>query len=156
MSEHEMDETTGMWYPRKGGKEELRVFIKRGHDNGVQTLGNLEVFLGDKRLMSCYTLELPWKDNQRRVSCIPLGTYPVKRYSSQKYPETYEITEVPNRDKILIHSGTFHTDILGCVLVGESLADINNDGQLDVTSSKKTLKALKEVLGYSEFMLSIS
>ena len=23
----------------------------------------------------CYTIELPWKNNEKRVSCIPVGKY---------------------------------------------------------------------------------
>ena len=43
---------------------------------------------------------------------------------------------------ILIHSGNYFTDILGCILVGESFKEINHDGYLDVVNSKVTLSKL--------------
>lgn len=52
-----------------------------------------------------YTLERPWKDNASNVSCIPSGIYTCRPYSSPKYPDVYEVTNVPKRDHILFHSG---------------------------------------------------
>ena len=51
----------------------------------------------------CYTIELPWKNNEHNVSCIPEGRYElVKRYSP-KFKWHFEVCNVPNRDLILIH-----------------------------------------------------
>jgi len=72
-------------------------------------------------------LELPWKDNQQKVSCIPLGTYSVKRRHSDRFKEHFHIQDVPNRTWILIHPGNYYTQIMGCVLVGGGFSDINND-----------------------------
>ncbi len=38
----------------------------------------------------------------------------------RKYPNVYELVGVPGRTKILIHSGNFHTDTLGCLCPGKS------------------------------------
>ena len=107
-----------------------------------QTIGSLmmdgEIF--------CYTLELPWRENRRNISCIPIGDYEVSRRTSEKYGEHFHILDVPDRSYILIHSGNFHNQIRGCVLVGEELADINKDGLPDVTNSKKTMKMLLDRL----------
>jgi hypothetical protein len=69
-----------------------------------------------------YTLELPWKDNERRVSCIPQGVYDVrKRDGAESGKFNYEhlyILNVPNREYILFHIGNKPSDILGCVLLG--------------------------------------
>ena len=35
------------------------------------TLGNL--YYNDELI--CYTIELPWKNNQKSISCIPPGLY---------------------------------------------------------------------------------
>ena len=88
------------------------------------------------------TLELPDLNNQKRISCIPKGVYEVVYRYSEKYGKHFHIKDVPNRDMILIHSGNFHTQILGCVLAGIDFADINNDGYKDVTSSKAALNRL--------------
>ena len=107
-----------------------------------QTLGYL--FKGLDKI-AC-TLELEWKDNQQQVSCIPTGCYKVVRRWSEKYKHHWHILDVPNRSYILIHSGNYHTQILGCVLVGNNHTDINGDGYRDVTSSKNTMKKLLNIL----------
>jgi len=66
----------------------------------------------------CITLENPWKENERRVSCIPEGEYICKRYRSARYPNTFEVTGVPGRSKILFHIGNTTADTAGCILTG--------------------------------------
>lgn len=74
------------------------------------------------------TLERPWKGNARRISCIPEGTYKMrKRYSplvsrltKGRYELAWEIVDVPDRDYILVHQGNYVKDSEGCVLVGMS------------------------------------
>jgi uncharacterized protein DUF5675 len=70
------------------------------------------------------TLERPWRENEPDVSCIPAGTYTCMRYHSEKYKNTFEITGVPGRTKILFHRGNEIPDTLGCVLVGEKYVDL--------------------------------
>ena len=74
------------------------------------------------------TLELPWKNNERRVSCIPAGTYRFHRRFSPKHNcEVFEVLDVPGRDDIEIHVGNFAHDSLGCILVGTAFATINGE-----------------------------
>ena len=70
------------------------------------------------------TYELPWKDNQKSISCIPPGKYVCKRYSSNKYKNTFEVTDVPNRKYILFHIGNTDSDSKGCLLVGEAFEPV--------------------------------
>jgi hypothetical protein len=56
---------------------------------------------------------------------------------------------------IEIHSGNFHSEILGCILVGDKFKDINKDGQLDVANSKKTMVALFDMMP-DKFKLEIA
>ncbi len=65
--------------------------------------------------------------------------------TSQKYKRHFHVTNVPGRSYILIHPGNYHTQILGCILPGKSLVDIDGDGYRDVTSSKATLNKLLEL-----------
>jgi len=59
--------------------------------------------------MFCDTLELPYKDNQRRISSIPMGVYNVRlRYPRESGTRDYLhllVQDVPNRDYILFHKG---------------------------------------------------
>ena len=45
----------------------------------------------------------------------------------------------PGRSGVCIHKGNYFTQILGCIIVGDSHTDINKDGYKDVTNSGKTL-----------------
>lgn len=75
-------------------------------------------------LWICDTLELPWKDNQRRVSCIPEGIYNVRKHISPKFGEVIHVLNVPERDAILIHAGNKVSDVQGCILPGIKSNDI--------------------------------
>jgi hypothetical protein len=132
----------------------MDVTINRINKGDKQITGELIVFDNDEILIKVASLELPDLDNQSRISCIPYGEYTVKRRRSPKHGEHFHITNVPNRSFILIHSGNFYTDILGCVIVGDNLLDINGDGKKDVTNSKKTMKLLLNILP-DEFKLKI-
>ena len=100
-------------------------------------------------------MELEYNDNKRRVSCIPKGTYIVKKRFSNKYKYHFHITDVPNRDFILIHSANFSRQLLGCIGVGEAHIDIDGDGLKDVTSSKQTMAKLNNIMP-DEFLLQIT
>lgn len=133
----------------------MRLEIKRTFGNDKQTIGQMHVIKNDKAVFTCATLELPWLNNQSRISCIPSGTYEVVKRTSQKFKEHFHITNVEGRSYILIHAGNYHTQILGCVLVGAYFKDINNDGYTDVVSSGNTVKKLLNILPDS-FQLTIS
>lgn len=64
------------------------------------------------------TLELPWRENKRNISCIPNGTYPLKLHTSPRFGKTLLVDNVPDRSEILIHSGNTIRDTEGCILVG--------------------------------------
>ena len=70
----------------------------------------------------CDTLENPWLDNQRNISCIPEGQYKVRlRLARESASRDYLhllVQDVPNRDWILFHRGNTAKDTSGCILVG--------------------------------------
>lgn len=114
-----------------------KIILTRIYDDGIQTLG---VLISYKIRM--FTLELAWKNNQKKISCIPKGTYKVIPRTSTKYGNHFHITNVQNRDAILFHAGNKHSDILGCILVGLGLKDINTDGLVDLTQSRNAMNLL--------------
>lgn len=109
----------------------------RGKDN---TLGQLDV--GE---LTVYTLELPWHDNKRRISCIPDGVYKVKKHYSPKFGRCFWLQDVPNRSEILIHPANYTRELLGCIAVGLDHKDIDGDGELDTDKSRI---AMDKVLEY--------
>lgn len=103
----------------------------------------------------CFTLELPWLDNAKNISCIPKGLYPCKKHFSQKFGMCLDIQNVTGRSLIRMHKGNYTSQIEGCILPGDSLRDINGDGIPDVTSSSNTLNSLLDILP-DEFLLEIN
>lgn len=67
----------------------------------------------------CVTLERPWKDNQRNISCIPADGYICKRVDSPKFGDTFEVQKVPGRSLIRIHSVNIPKDTHGCIGLAE-------------------------------------
>lgn len=119
--------------------------LKRFHQDSDGTIGVLRVDGKD-----FYTLELPWKDNQRSVSCIPSGAYVLTPHAWDdgndfKFKKTWEVNNVEGRSSILMHVGNFTKDTDGCILVGMGLSA--KDGQKMVTSSRVAVDALREIVG---------
>lgn len=67
------------------------------------------------------TMELPWRDNLRQVSCIPEGTYRAIWAKSPKFGMCYHLLAVPSRSSVLIHPANFageapfDTQLHGCI-----------------------------------------
>ena len=99
-----------------------------------------------------FVLELPDRDNKNSISRIDEGTYKCVKRKSRRFKNHFHVLNVKNRSYILIHSGNYNTHTKGCLLVGDSLSDINSDGELDVVNSKKTMNLLNNLLT-EEFLL---
>ena len=64
----------------------------------------------------CNTIELPWKNNETRVSCIPEGKYFIKKRYSQKFQWHLVIENVQNRSLILFHpANNALQELNGCI-----------------------------------------
>ena len=64
----------------------------------------------------CYTIELPWLGNQKRISCIPEGEYILRKRFSPKFKWHLHLMNVPGRDLILIHpANDAKKELLGCI-----------------------------------------
>ena len=96
----------------------INLLLIRNTFSKKSTIG--ELFLNGERI--CDTLENSWQDNQRNISCIPEGVYPVRlrlpRESATRDYLHLLVQEVPNRDWILFHRGNTAKDTSGCILVG--------------------------------------
>ena len=65
------------------------------------------------------TLELPYRDNNKDISSIPVGSYKCKHVNSPKFGKTWQVMNVPGRDNILFHRGNTARDTHGCILIGQ-------------------------------------
>ena len=113
------------------------------------TLGKL---VSPDGLVQCCTLEEPWKDNQRKISCVPEGLYKCVKHNSAKYQDVWRLENVKGRDGILIHSGNTTDDIEGCILVGKSFGKLK--GKPAVLDSRSALSDLRLAIK-GEFYLRI-
>lgn len=117
------------------------VVLQRDSSSDEGTFGVLTLPGG----WSCHTLELPWRENARQISCIPAGSYKTVLHRSPKFGLVYWVQEVPNRSGILIHAGNLagdrskglRSDVEGCILVGKTRGRLS--GQAAVLSSKVAL-----------------
>jgi hypothetical protein len=75
-----------------------------------------------------HTLELPWRDNEKSVSCIPNGEYKCRvRLARESATRDYVhllVQDVPNRSYILFHRGNYPSDSRGCILTGTHRAQV--------------------------------
>ena len=109
----------------------VNLLIIRDTFTEKSTLGRL--FVNGEEF--CDTLELPWRDNQRSISCIPAGEYKVRlRLARESATRNYLhllVQDVPNRTYILFHRGNTAKDTRGCILVGQgSQQDIVHNSTL--------------------------
>jgi len=122
------------------------LVLIRHKDTGKETVGTLHLYDSGREVTSFATVELPWKQNRRNVSCIPSGVYAIIPRSTSKYGDHFILEGIRNRSGILIHKGNYYTQIKGCILIGSKHADINKDGELDVVDSTTALKQLTRLV----------
>ena len=108
-----------------------------------------------------HSLELPWRDNQHGISCIPAGIYTAKADTTGKW-QYWQIEDVPNRDAIEMHPATwagdvakgFKSDLRGCISFGLRKGRI--EGQECILDSRLALERLKAYIGSgTDFQLEI-
>ena len=109
----------------------INLLLIRDTFSKESTIG--ELFLNGERI--CDTLENSWQDNQRNISCIPEGVYPVRlrlpRESATRDYMHLLVKDVKDRDYILFHIGNTAKDTSGCILVGlGSQQDVVNNSRL--------------------------
>ena len=133
----------------------MKISIDRTYEE-KQTKGYAAVFDAEGTVIfTLDTLELPWKNNDVGISCIPEGIYIAKRRYSKKYRNHMHITDVEGRSLILIHWGNYagsvnpktgHSDIQGCILTGNGFKDITGDGIDEILRSKTTFNKLMAIM----------
>lgn len=78
------------------------------------------------------------RERDGEFPAIPAGTYPLKldQYHAGGYA-AYEVQDVPDRSRILIHAANRETDLRGCIAPGLTLGVL--EGRLAVLASRKAL-----------------
>ena len=64
----------------------------------------------------CHTIELPWNDNKRNISCIPEGVYKVEPRFSKRFKHHLILKDVKGRSFILFHpANDALKELQGCI-----------------------------------------
>lgn len=118
----------------------MEVVLQRLYQGKDCIIGTLSM---DRKIL-CYTLENPWKDNEKNISAIPEGRYSCVPYNSERHPNVWKVINVKDRTLILIHVGNYEKDTEGCILVGSNVAYHKENM---VTNSRITMKKLHSDIG---------
>lgn len=124
----------------------LQAILVRNKSEAKQTLGTI-IATKNGDFLILKTLELP------EPKCIPVGVYTCNWTYSPKFQKyTYELKEMPT---YRIHSGNYHTDTEGCILLGDGYTDLNKDGVLDIINSRVSVDKLQDFFARQSFTLII-
>lgn len=130
----------------------MKVILTRTKYTANATCGTLVVPGIEQQL---FTLEQPWRDNQKDNSCIPTGDYACIPHGWEKHTpfqkkRVWEITNIPGgRTAVLFHVGNYPRDSIGCVLVGTSASGEN------VWHSGHAIDLMRSAIGRKTFDLTI-
>lgn len=124
--------------------------LKRVSKTNLGVFGVISYYTPDGYIPFIKSFEDPWIENKQFISCIPTGSYLCKRIDSPKFGNVFQVDNVQNREKILIHKGNNKTDTQGCILVG---MDFSIEG---VTESVKAFELFMDMVrSFDTFHLDI-
>lgn len=120
------------------------------------TKGVPGVFLCGGRIIGL-SLEPPFKDNEKNISCIPEGIY-VGTYDGERNKHAcYRVHDVFSRSGILIHVGNTIKDTQGCILIGTSFKFKKEEtDDFLIQNSGEAMDYLYEVVWQNNFWLKIT
>lgn len=101
--------------------------------------------------LGIFTLELPWLENRRGVSCIPVGEYLMVWGWSPRFRKNFWRIGVPHRQGILIHKGNYLRDTSGCILVGTEVTTNHETKEYELRYSGEAYGILIKHLQTAEF-----
>lgn len=133
----------------------MNLTLTRTQLNANCTLG--QIVLDDGTIL--YSLELPWKDNQKNISCVPPGVYKLIPYTSPKHDSTWYLENEElgvggagsERSFCEIHSANWASQLEGCIALGLENAPMYNPSEGEVVpaveQSMLAINRIKNVLG---------
>lgn len=138
----------------------MKVLLTRNESSDQGTFGRISV--GD---LALFTGELPWRDNQANVSCIPTGVFEcVWTWSARFKRYMYEV-KIPGRVGIRlgvrVHSANYCGDssknykcqLHGCIALGEKIGWM--DKQKALLVSRPAVSKFENFMEQKPFELEI-
>lgn len=103
------------------------------------------------------SIELPWRDNMRQRSCIPVGTYLCELVNSPRFGRVYGVRDVPQRSHVLIHAANlagdidmgWDTQLHGCIAPCERLGLMRNKSGLMQRAGLISKPALRRLMDWA-------
>lgn len=109
-----------------------------------------------------FTGELPWRDNQSNISCIPCGVYNCTYTYSKRFKKfMYLVENVNGRSGIRIHSANFMGDkslgyfsqLHGCISLGLKIGVFENQKTILVSST--AVRMFEKIMNGQNFILEV-
>ena len=105
-------------------------------------------------VLLCRSIELRWANNERNVSCVPEGVYPVAIIQHPKFGECLQVNGVKGRSGILVHvANDAQKELRGCIAPVFSLSG-NGKGQYSRLALNYIIENLK-ISGEKEHFIDI-
>ena len=114
--------------------------IRLEEDERFGTFGILKI----QKEVFCVTLEPSDRLNAPNTSSIPAQQYTLRRHASQKFGDTFEVTNVPGRVAVLIHAGNVVGETQGCIILGQHFGKLREDRA--VLNSGATFQAFMNIM----------
>jgi hypothetical protein len=108
-----------------------------------------------------YSGELPWRDNETDISCIPVGIYNCKWTYSNRFKRFMYLIRDDKRTGLRFHSANlmgdkqkgFMSQLNGCIALGEKLGTI--DKQKAILISQPAIRKFETLMNKLPFELEI-
>jgi hypothetical protein len=126
--------------------ELIRTYLPRG-TNGVLSFNKIKI---------CATIELPYKNNAHRISCVPEGEYELVKRWSPKFKDHLWLKKVPGRELILIHPANDAIEELKGCIAPVSFITGQGKGALSKPALKKLLAVIDANAPKDKIILVIS
>ena len=124
--------------------------IRTYYPNGT----NGEVYFNGTRV--CSSIELAWKNNQNRISCIPEGRYELKKRHTAERGWHLILVNVPGRQLILIHAANdAKKELQGCIAPVSFLQSEGKGSQSRNALAKINTIVFPELEKQKQFFLTI-
>ncbi len=115
---------------------------------------NGEILFNGARI--CSSIELPWKNNEHQVSCIPEGRYELKKRYTAERGEHLILVNVPGRQLILIHAANdAKKELQGCIAPVSILIAEGKGSQSRIALAKVNAIAIPELGKKKQVFLNI-
>ena len=111
---------------------------------------------GELYYQICKTIELPWLQNQRSISCIPEGRYELKKRFTKKHNLHLLVVDVTGRDGILVHpANDALSELRGCIAPVTTHTGSGKGSQSKLADEKLKLLVLEALTRKEKVFITI-